>query len=193
MKVYFGRKFIILNNVYFVPDFSKNLISFGRLEEQGFSFNIDNGIELFSDGCFITKAQRVDSIYYLYPVEPSNLDTEVNNDSLGKRKRSHNDEADDTYLWHLRLGHISLDRIKRLTKDGPMKSLHVGTIPTCESCLKGKMTKRPFSSKGLRATHVLELVHTDVCGPFNIQARGNYEYFVTFTDDYSRFGYVYLM
>ena len=27
----------------------------------------------------------------------------------------------------------------------------------------------------------------------SIQARGGYEYFITFTDDYSRFGYLYLM
>ena len=27
----------------------------------------------------------------------------------------------------------------------------------------------------------------------SIQERGGYEYFITFTDDYSRFGYVYLM
>ena len=36
-------------------------------------------------------------------------------------------------------------------------------------------------------------MHTDVCGPMNVKARGGYEYFVTFIDDYSRFGYVYLM
>ena len=36
-------------------------------------------------------------------------------------------------------------------------------------------------------------MHTDVCGLMSIQARGRYEYFITFTDDYSRFGYVYLM
>ena len=39
----------------------------------------------------------------------------------------------------------------------------------------------------------LELVHTNVCGPINVQARGGYEYFITFTDDYSRYDYVYLM
>ena len=55
------------------------------------------------------------------------------------------------------------------------------------------MTKRPFKAKGYRATKPLELVHTDVCGPINVQARGGYEYFVTFTDDYSRYGYIYLM
>ncbi|KAK0593870.1 hypothetical protein LWI29_024792 [Acer saccharum] len=55
------------------------------------------------------------------------------------------------------------------------------------------MTKRSFSAKGARATECLGLIHTDVCGPMSIQARGGYEYFITFTDDYSRFGYVYLM
>ena len=40
---------------------------------------------------------------------------------------------------------------------------------------------------------MLELVHTDVCGPMSTQAKGGYEYFITFTDDLSRYGYVYLM
>ena len=55
------------------------------------------------------------------------------------------------------------------------------------------MTKRPFTTKGLRAKEPLELLHSDVCGPFAIQARGGYEYYVTFIDDYSSYGYVYLM
>ena len=59
--------------------------------------------------------------------------------------------------------------------------------------MEGEMTKRPFSSKGNRAKDLLELVHTDVCGPINVKARGGYEYFITFTDDYSRYGYIYLM
>ncbi|KAG8490824.1 hypothetical protein CXB51_013933 [Gossypium anomalum] len=33
----------------------------------------------------------------------------------------------------------------------------------------------------------------DVCGPINTQARGGFHYFITFTDDFSRYGYVYLM
>ena len=55
------------------------------------------------------------------------------------------------------------------------------------------MTKRPFSGKGLRANQPLELIHSDVCGPMNVKARCGCEYFVTFIDDYSRYGYVYLM
>ena len=40
---------------------------------------------------------------------------------------------------------------------------------------------------------MLEIIHTDVCGPMNIEARGGYRYFLTFTDDLSRYGYIYLM
>ena len=47
------------------------------------------------------------------------------------------------------------------------------------------MTKRLFTSKEVKAKECMELVDTNVCGPFNVQARGGYEYFVAFTDDYS--------
>lgn len=39
----------------------------------------------------------------------------------------------------------------------------------------------------------LKLIHTDVCGPMTTQVRGGYSYFITFIDDYSHFGYFYLM
>ena len=55
------------------------------------------------------------------------------------------------------------------------------------------MTKRPFTAKGQRATEPLQLVHSDVCGPVSMQARRGYEYFILFIDDYSRYGYLYLM
>nr|XP_016514474.1 PREDICTED: uncharacterized protein LOC107831239 [Nicotiana tabacum] len=55
------------------------------------------------------------------------------------------------------------------------------------------MTKRHFSSKGNRASDKLELIHSDLSGPMNIQARGGFEYFVTFTDYYSKYGYIYLL
>ena len=73
-----------------------------------------------------------------------------------------------------------------------MKELTVGTLSICESCLEGKMTKRPFFAKGQRATQPLELVNSDVCGPLTVQARGGYEYYVTFIDDYSRYALTYL-
>ena len=40
---------------------------------------------------------------------------------------------------------------------------------------------------------MLEIIHTDVCGPISVEARGGYRYFLTFIDDLSSYGYVYLM
>jgi hypothetical protein len=57
----------------------------------------------------------------------------------------------------------------------------------------GKTTKTPFSGMMERATDLLEIIHTDVCRPMCILTRGGYHYFLTFTNDLSRYGYVYLM
>ena len=76
---------------------------------------------------------------------------------------------------------------------GLLEPLDFDEFPVCESCLEGKMTKGPFNAKGRKAQELLELVHMDVYGPMSTQAKGGYEYFITFTDDYSRYGYVYLM
>ncbi|KAL0434592.1 UNVERIFIED_CONTAM: hypothetical protein Sradi_0167100 [Sesamum radiatum] len=55
------------------------------------------------------------------------------------------------------------------------------------------MTKKPFVGQSAIANSLLDLVHTDVCGPLSIPARGGFSYFITFTDDHSRYDYVYLM
>ena len=43
-----------------------------------------------------------------------------------------------------------------------------------------------------QATDLLEIIHTDVCDPVSVDARGKYRYFLTFTDDLSRYEYIYL-
>ena len=55
------------------------------------------------------------------------------------------------------------------------------------------MTKSPFIEKDEQASEVLDLIHSNICGPMNISAKGKYSYFITFTDDLFRYGYVYLM
>src|SRR3954462_13081653 len=55
------------------------------------------------------------------------------------------------------------------------------------------MTKTTFSGTMERANDLFEIIHTDLCGPMSVEARGGYRYFLTFTDDLSRYGYIYLM
>ncbi|GJS60506.1 retrotransposon protein, putative, ty1-copia subclass [Tanacetum coccineum] len=100
---------------------------------------------------------------------------------------------DSTYLWHCRLAHINKKRIKQLQQDGLLKSTDDESFDKCESCLSGKMTKKPFPYSNERAKDLLGIIHTDVCGPLRHVSRQGASYFITFTDDYSRYGYVYLL
>jgi hypothetical protein len=98
-----------------------------------------------------------------------------------------------TFIWHCHLGHINEKYIERLHKDGLLSSFYFESFDTCESCLLGEMSRAPFTGQSERASYLLGLVQTDVCGPMSSVAKGGFQYFITFTDDFSRYGYVYLM
>jgi len=51
---------------------------------------------------------------------------------------------------------------------------------------------KPFG-KASKATTPLELIHSDICGPMSVNAHHGANYFLTFVDDNSRYGYVYLL
>ena len=53
------------------------------------------------------------------------------------------------------------------------------------------MTKAPFAGHSERASDLLGLIHADVCGPISSISKGGYQYFITFTDDFSRYGSIY--
>ena len=80
-----------------------------------------------------------------------------------------------------------------LHANGILESLDYESLDACEPCLMGKMTKSSFSKTMERASDLLEIIHTDVCDPMSVDARGEYRYFLTFTDDLSRYAYIYLM
>ena len=97
-----------------------------------------------------------------------------------------------TILWHKRLCYISIDRIKRLAKDGVLEILDFTNFGTCIDCIKGKQTNK--TKKGaMRSSDILEIVHTDICGPFPEVCLNGQRFFISFIDDYSRYVWVYFM
>ena len=108
-----------------------------------------------------------------------------------KRCKVNNDSA--TYLWHCSLGHTGVKRMKKIHADGLLESLDYESVDACEPCLMGKLTKTLFFGTMERATDLLEIIHTDVCGPMNIETRDRYHYFLIFRDDLSRYEYIYLI
>ena len=81
----------------------------------------------------------------------------------------------------------------KLHKDGSLRSIDNKSYVTFESCLLGNMTKFPSKEKDERASGSLDLIDTNVCGLMSTHARGSFMYFITFIDDYSRHGYLYLV
>ncbi|GKF10601.1 retrotransposon protein, putative, ty1-copia subclass, partial [Tanacetum coccineum] len=89
--------------------------------------------------------------------------------------------------------HISKKHIEKLQHDGLLNSTDIESLGKYVSCMSGKMTRKPYSHQVERVNNLLGLIHTDVCGPFRIVSRQGASYFVTFTDDFSRYGYVYML
>ncbi|KAJ9541506.1 hypothetical protein OSB04_028012 [Centaurea solstitialis] len=175
-----------LDSCYYIPNMIKNVLSFDLLVDQGFYYRYDyKMISVFKNNIFYFKATPVNG---LYTVNLQDNSSEIYH--ISKRSK---DIEDQTYLWHCRLGHINKKRVELLLKGGFLGTFDYKPFDNCESCLSGKMTKQPFNKENERATDLLEIIHTDVCGPFSHVAIGGYRYFITFTDDFSRYGYVYLM
>ncbi|GJU67217.1 retrotransposon protein, putative, ty1-copia subclass [Tanacetum coccineum] len=128
----------------------------------------------------------------IYEIDMHDLVPNVNSIyNVSTKRAKHN--LDSTYLWHCRLAHISKKRIEKLQQEGLLKSTDDESFDQCVSCLSGKMTRKSFPHRPERATDLLGIIHTDVCGPLRHVSRQGASYFITFTDDYSRYGYVYLL
>jgi hypothetical protein len=107
----------------------------------------------------------------------------------GKRKRC--DDATSAKLWHYRLGYISRGRIERLIKYDILIPLDFSNSDYCIDCIKRKYAKQIKKGEAKRSAGVLEIIHTDICGPFPVKSMDDFDFFITFTDDFLRYGYIY--
>ncbi|GJZ69159.1 retrotransposon protein, putative, ty1-copia subclass [Tanacetum coccineum] len=162
---------IVLNNCNYAPSITRGVISVSRFYEDGFINRfVNNTIQ-------VSRNNMVYFCTYQYTVS-------------NKRAKL---DLDSALLWHCRLGHISKKCIEKLQHDGLLNSTDLRAFEKCVPCMSGKMARKPYTHQVERAKDLLGLIHTDVCGPFKITSRQGASYFVTFTDDFSRYGYVYLL
>jgi hypothetical protein len=170
-----------LNNVLYVPSLKRNLISVRLLDIDGFSCNFrDMKCLIKYNDEDVGLAYLQDRLYLL------SLNEYVMNVCDDKDKRFSKNET-SSKLWHSRLGHISRGRIECLIKE---EILHPLDFSNFDQCIKGKFVKQ-IKKGAVRSTGILELIHTDICGPFPIESVDGFDSFITFTDDYSRYGYIY--
>lgn len=105
-------------------------------------------------------------------------------------------DDDVAKLWHERLGHISKTNLKTLQHKGMVCDLPklVTDTSVCGDRMIGKQTREAIPKiSSWRAKEVLELVHSDICGPITPASHTGKKYFLSFIDDFSRKGWVYLL
>ncbi|CAI7787788.1 unnamed protein product, partial [Closterium sp. NIES-53] len=102
--------------------------------------------------------------------------------------------AHKTLLWHHRLGHPSLPRLRgmasRALVSGLPRSLPPlppGPAPTCVPCVEGRQRAAPHSSTFPPTEAPLQTLHMDVWGPARVRGQGHERYFLLVVDDYSRY------
>ncbi|GJZ87038.1 zinc finger, CCHC-type containing protein [Tanacetum coccineum] len=182
---------IVLNNFHYAPSITRGIILVSCLYDDGFInlFNNNNATLVSKNNLVYFIAILRDGIY---EIEMSCSNTNDSSMYAVSNKRAKLNLY-SSLLWHCRLGHISKKRIEKLQHDGLLNSIDVESSGKCVSCMSGKMARKPYSHQVEKAKDLLGLIHTYVCGPFRIVSRQEASYFITFADDFSRYGYVYLL
>lgn len=199
----------VVTDVLFLPNLSTNLISVSKLSEKGLSVIFTHKrCQIFKKDSMIVSATRQGGIYILDNVCGMSLsDSQVQSDvamngveAVLEPQSLLNTEANmnASELWHKRLGHLSYKGVSVLRKLVSGINLpstqHDATISKCVSCVEGKQTVQKFPrGEAKRAKQLLELIHSDVCGPLPVKSLGGATYLLTFTDDFSRKTYGYFL
>ncbi|CAN6580971.1 unnamed protein product [Malus baccata var. baccata] len=147
-----------LKNCLYFPSCIKNLISISKLLRDGHSVLFGKmSCTLYLNGRIISHGNMIEGLFHLETSSGMHC-IESGNTSKPKRAR---EEVNQVRLWHLKLGHVNQDKIRKMSKDGYLSPLGNDLMGTCAPCLLGKMTKSPFTGKGEHAIEIIGLIHTD--------------------------------
>jgi hypothetical protein len=173
-----------MKDVLYVPGLKKNLLSISALEKKGYRVAFIYGeVLMWAKGETINEAIIIGSEENgLYRLK-GHLETAM----------AHAIE-NSCELWHRRLAHINYKALPYICKAVTgLPELKVDHEGVCNGCAQGKNIKNPFPKRDSKAEGVLELIHSDVCGPMPSASISRYVYYVSFIDDYSRKTWVYLL
>ena len=101
--------------------------------------------------------------------------------------------VDEIWLWHKRMGHLNFDNIVKISKNEVVRDFPKIVKPlnsACRHCQHGKQTRASFKTKEHMTSHLLEMVHTDLCGPTRTKILQGEYYCMLLIDDYTRMTWV---
>ncbi|CAI7804421.1 unnamed protein product [Closterium sp. NIES-54] len=193
----------------YLPSFSTNLVSGADLQDQGVDQFTPASQRVTHCTCartgrhLATFTRRPGSSLYTLSTESPPVTTTgqvaASSQVFAAASRSGPESAPcscrllshQTLLWHHRLGHPSLPRLRgmasRVLVSGlprSLPSLPMGPAPTC---VEGRQRAAPHSSEFPPTEAPLQTLHMDVWGPARVRGQGHERYFLLVVDDFSRY------
>lgn len=172
---------VTVEEVMCVPSLTTNLLSVSQLINKGNKVSFrESGCDIYNRmGNLVATGTLVNGVYKLNTPVHLSAAAVVSNE-----------------MWHRRLGHVNstyLNKMQNAVEGLSIEEKADISKNSCITCCKGKQSRLPFPSNGNRSTQLLNVVHTDVCGPMENVSIGGSRYFIIFIDDYSRMTYIYFM
>lgn len=168
---------LTFENVQYIPEICENLLSVSQIVKKGNEVVFNrNGVKIFDPTQKVIATGSLINNMFKLDVPRENCVFSVKCDK------------DNINLWHRRLGHASASKLNILFGT----NLNANDLK-CVICCEGKQSRKPFISKEHMKRDLLELIHTDICGPIAPQSIGGSRYFMTLIDDKSRKVFVYVL
>ena len=176
----------MLTDIYYIPELRSNILSLGQATEQGCDVRMkDNYLTLRDpEGRLLVKVLRSANRLYKLKLQ------------VGRAVCLHAKIQEEPWRWHARLGHISFKTIRAMATKRMVHGLPEISEERrlCDSCLVGKQSRQPFPKATMfRASHPLELLHADLCGPISPATLSLNRYIFVIIDDNTRFMWSILM
>ena len=186
LKLLIGGIIQVITNVYYLPGLRNNSLSIGQLQQKNLTivFQKDTCKAYHEERGLIMSTQMSTNrmfVIYALVIIPECLKVE---------------KCEDAKIWHYRYGHLSWKGLKILMKKNMVRDFpEVQEIETkCKDCLFGKQHRDTIPKKAhWRASQKLELIHSDLCGPTKPSSNSGNRYFMTFTYDFSRKTWIYIL
>jgi len=179
MTIQGQRKTINIEEVLHVPKLATNLLSVSKIAEKRFTLTFNkNGCLRDTGGNVVATATLQGGVYKMQQADDVAWITHQDNEQL----------------WHRRFGHLNQKSMRQL-ENNPACGIPKCSVSqaNCETCIQGKSSRLPFVDIGKQSTNLLDLVHSDLCGPMSIDSIGGAKYFLTFIDDCSRKKFLYFI
>ena len=180
-----------MTDVLYVPKLTNNLFSAHAATSKGNTVSFKH-----TDCCIWNKNRKVigtgSSLGKFYKLDCEVQQLQLKNATIAEGLVQSTSKID---LWHQRLAHVNLKQLRQQVESSDGIDIQSpGKLSFCEACVQGKCCQKPhYSLKSIKSKEKLQLVHTDICGPMQTQSLGGSRYFITFTDDYSRYCSTYFL